>query len=77
MNSQRRKLLIACLGLGAGLCASGSVWALNPQPEVPSRARQNRQQHQRDLKALNPQPEVPSKSKKSQRRRKKSLPKKP
>ena len=50
--------LLAVVALGTpGLLTGAPAWALNPQPEVPSKSRGVTKP-----KALNPQPEVPSKS---------------
>ncbi|MCR4345586.1 MAG: hypothetical protein NUV55_00035 [Sulfuricaulis sp.] len=59
MNTSRRTMMKLFSGMAAGLAVSRSVYALNPQPEVPSKQAQD---GQTKPKALNPQPEVPSKS---------------
>ncbi len=66
MNPTRRTLLKYLAGSIAGLLASQSALALNPQPEVPSKPRPA---ERTNPKALNPQPELPSKPKKTQRHR--------
>lgn len=58
MNTSRRTMMKLLSGMAAGLAVSHSVYALNPQPEVPSKPAQD---GQTKPKALNPQPEVPSK----------------
>ena len=57
MNTSRRTMMKLLSGMAAGLAVSRSVYALNPQPEVPSKPAQD---GQTKPKALNPQPEVPS-----------------
>lgn len=75
MSAIRNALVfIALLALGVTALPSQ---ALNPQPEVPSKAAPT--QRPANLKALNPRPGVPSKNKKKSpaRGQKKSPPKTP
>lgn len=76
----------ATAALLAIFVAGGSAWALNPQPEVPSKPSPVARSSPKALnpqpevpskarevgqpKALNPQPEVPSKSKKPSHKKK-------
>jgi hypothetical protein len=58
MNSSKRDWIRVVFAGALSVAVSGTSWALNPQPEVPSKPRPDARANP---KALNPQPEVPSK----------------
>lgn len=65
MNASKREWIRLVFGGVLSAAVGGRAWALNPQPEVPSKPV-----NALNPKALNPQPEVPSKPKKTAHKKK-------